>query len=121
MKFTVIGEPENLFLPVEVSLEEMQAFMRLSQAAVSVAPEPEFKAPERFVREKEVLARLTMSRTTLWRRVHSKEFPSPRKIGPHAKAWLESEIAAYIEAQSDKAALPEPLCARHARKSETNS
>jgi prophage regulatory protein len=118
MKFTVQGEPKDLFLPVEVTQDEMRAFMLLAKAAESAAPEPAITpaVPERLVREKEVLTRVPLSRTTLWRRVRAGSFPAPRIIGKHSKAWLESQIADWLEAQPDKTGLLEPKQLRRARK-----
>jgi prophage regulatory protein len=53
-------------------------------------------APDRVVREHEVVQRTGLSRTTLWRRVRAGEFPRPREIGPHSKGWLESEVADWL-------------------------
>jgi len=51
--------------------------------------------PIRFLREKEVIRRTSLSRTTLWRRVKKKTFPKPIKLSSGRKAWIESEIVEW--------------------------
>lgn len=51
----------------------------------------------RLLRPKEVVARLGISRSTLWRLERSKEFPARRQISKNAVGWLESEVDAYIK------------------------
>ncbi|MDE2184978.1 MAG: AlpA family phage regulatory protein, partial [Alphaproteobacteria bacterium] len=42
---------------------------------------------------------VTLSRTTVWRRVRQGTFPAPVSLGTTRIAWRESDIAAWMEAQ----------------------
>ena len=39
-----------------------------------------------------------LSRSMLYRMIAAEEFPPPRKIGPKASRWLQSEIAGWMAA-----------------------
>ena len=47
---------------------------------------------ERFLRTKDVIEKVRLSRATIWRLESEGLFPQRRRIGPHAVAWLESEV-----------------------------
>lgn len=51
----------------------------------------------RFLRLKEVVARIGVSWVTLWRWEKAGLFPKRRKIGKHAVAWVEAEIDEWCE------------------------
>lgn len=53
----------------------------------------------RLIASREVRARTSLSRATIWRRVRAGEFPPPVRIGSSRIAWRESEVNAWIEAQ----------------------
>jgi prophage regulatory protein len=63
---------------------------------VEIAP-----APTRLVKKPTVLARMTWSDTTLWRRVRDGSFPQPIRISPGRVAWRESDIEAWITARAE--------------------
>lgn len=46
-----------------------------------------------------VKARTGLSRSEIYRRVRSREFPEPVKLGERASAWPEHEISAWCEAR----------------------
>ena len=51
-----------------------------------------------FLTEKQLLSSIVpWSRTTLWRKVRSGQFPSPRALSENRKGWLESEIQEWVE------------------------
>lgn len=52
--------------------------------------------PEKIIRLKAVKARCGLSRSTLYNRIATGEFPSPVSLGPRSVGWLESEINAWI-------------------------
>ena len=52
----------------------------------------------RILRTKEVLERVPWSRTTLWRKVRSGEFPHPLQIGLNSIGWYGHEVEAAIKA-----------------------
>ncbi|MHB1857087.1 MAG: helix-turn-helix transcriptional regulator [Acidobacteriaceae bacterium] len=51
---------------------------------------------ERFLRLKEVRARIPLSRSSLYSRIKSGDFPKPINLGARAVAWLESDIDEWI-------------------------
>jgi len=54
--------------------------------------------PNKILRKPSVLERTGWSAPTLWRRVRDGSFPPPRRIGPRAVGWLESEVDDAIAA-----------------------
>lgn len=44
----------------------------------------------------EVLDRVGLSKSTLWRYIGEGEFPPPIKLGPRASGWIEQEIDDWI-------------------------
>ncbi len=53
---------------------------------------------DRFLPLREVLARTSLSRSTIYRLVSDGTFPKPIALGARV-AWLESEIVAWQEAR----------------------
>lgn len=53
--------------------------------------------PSRMLRLPTVLDRVPFSKTEIYRRVRTGEFPKPISIGVRAVAWLESDIEQYIQ------------------------
>ena len=54
------------------------------------------KLRERFIRTKDVIEKVQLSRATIWRLESEGLFPQRRRIGPHAVAWLESEVEEWM-------------------------
>ena len=57
---------------------------------------------ERILRIPEVVEITGLSRTTIWRRVRSGDFPAPVRLGSLATrsvGWRESEIRKWIESR----------------------
>ena len=55
---------------------------------------------DRILRTPEVVKLTGLSRTTIWRRVRSGDFPAPVKLGSLASrsvGWRESEIVEWFE------------------------
>lgn len=52
---------------------------------------------DRLVRIKEVVERTALSRSTIYRLIDRGEFPPLRKIGRRNVAFLESDIAHFLE------------------------
>lgn len=52
---------------------------------------------KRLMREREVLARLNCSRSTIYRWRKAGHFPAPLSLGENSVAWLESEVDTWIE------------------------
>ena len=57
-------------------------------------------APKRcLITLKSVIERTTISKTRIYEAVRSGTFPRPVPVGERRRAWLESEIEAWIEAR----------------------
>jgi prophage regulatory protein len=52
-----------------------------------------------FLRQRQVLVLVPVSKSTLWRRVRSKSFPAPVKLSPHVTAWRAEDIRRWIHEQ----------------------
>ena len=55
--------------------------------------------PENILRLHAVKARCGLSRSTIYLRVASGDFPSPISLGARSIGWLESEVNAWIAAR----------------------
>ncbi len=53
----------------------------------------------RLLKGRDVFQLVTLSRTTVWRRVREGTFPAPVSLGTTRIAWRESDIAAWMAAQ----------------------
>lgn len=51
----------------------------------------------RLLRLPEVMARVGLKRSTIYKRVSEGNFPKPRNIGPRSVAWSEAEIDRWID------------------------
>ena len=64
------------------------------------APQQKLKCdPTRFLRIKDVIDRVGLSRTTIWRLEATGEFPKSVRVSEGRSAWIESEIQSWIEAK----------------------
>ena len=54
----------------------------------------------KVLRLPDVVARVGLSKSTLWRLINGGEFPEPIKLGPRATGWLEEEVDAWIKSRS---------------------
>lgn len=52
-----------------------------------------------LLRLPQVKARTGLSRSEIYRRVSSGDFPAPVKLGERASAWPEHEVTAWCEAR----------------------
>ena len=59
--------------------------------------------PLRLLRFAAVHERTGLSRSTIWRLEHRGQFPKHRAISANAVAWVEGEVAAWIQAKVDVA------------------
>ena len=48
----------------------------------------------------EVLERVGISKSTLWRWIQAGQFPKPINLGPRAVGWIEEEIDEWISSRS---------------------
>lgn len=53
-----------------------------------------------FVRQKQLLALIPFSRTTLWRKVRDKEFPAPERLSAGITAWKVELVRKWIDEHS---------------------
>jgi prophage regulatory protein len=68
------------------------ACVRLPQHPAQVPP----STPARMLRIPDVVRRVGLGRSTVWRMVQEKTFPAPRRLGPRAVAWIEADIANWV-------------------------
>jgi prophage regulatory protein len=57
---------------------------------------PQHQYPERLLLLREVMERTTYSRSSIYAKIVTGEFPAPIVIGPNRVAWPESAIQAWI-------------------------
>ena len=62
----------------------------------------------RMVRVTEILARLGVSRTTLWRKIRRGEFPALVQLGPNSCGLPEPELDQYLADLPRVAYAPDP-------------
>ena len=60
----------------------------------------------RFLRLPDVRSRISLSRSQIYRKISSGEFPKPYSLGARAVAWLESDVDAWIESRVNGHAEP---------------
>ena len=53
--------------------------------------------PPRFLRLKAVLERTGLSRSTLYRKMQDKTFPSSLRISARCTGWRESDVEAWVQ------------------------
>ena len=56
----------------------------------------------RFLRLADVRSRVGLSRSQIYRKISTGDFPKAYSLGARAVAWLESEIDAWIESRIGK-------------------
>jgi predicted DNA-binding transcriptional regulator AlpA len=67
-------------------------------------PQPPNQSPPRaarIVRVEEVIRRLGVSRTTVWRWERAGLLPPKRQVGPNVVGWLEEEFDRFIHSRPD--------------------
>ncbi len=58
--------------------------------------EKKTRAPGRFLRLPEVMARTGLSRSTIYVRLDEGRFPRPVSLGGRAVGWIEAEVDEWI-------------------------
>ncbi len=53
----------------------------------------------RFLRICQVVAKVGLSRPTIWRLEQTGEFPKRRQLGKNSVAWLEEEVEEWIRSR----------------------
>ena len=59
---------------------------------------------ERILRRPEVEARTGLSRSTIYLWIQQGEFPKPVALGARLVGWRESDVAAWLDACTEKTA-----------------
>jgi len=54
-------------------------------------------ATGRYLRQREILQLVGVSRPTLWDWRRKGLFPQPRRLGPNTIGWLESEVQEWLQ------------------------
>ena len=70
---------------------------------------------DRFISMIEVLDRICLSKTHLYRKINAGQFPRPVPLGPQKVAFLESEIEAWMAARLQARDQDEGVQARRER------
>ena len=52
------------------------------------------------LRMPEVLSRIGLSRSTVWRLIKKEEFPKPIRLGGRAIGWIEDDVESWIQSRS---------------------
>lgn len=52
-----------------------------------------------FLRQRQVLAFVPISKSTLWRHVRARSFPSPVKLSARVTAWRAEDVRRWISEQ----------------------
>ena len=55
--------------------------------------------PSHLLKERQVLARVPFSKSTLHRKCRNGSFPRPIKLGERSVAWIENEIIGWEQAR----------------------
>lgn len=89
--------------------------MRTSSPRSAAAPKPlhatesaaEANAPAclpetGFLRQRQVLAFVPISKSTLWRRIRARSFPSPVKLSVRVTAWRAEDVRRWIAEQGGR-------------------
>ena len=58
--------------------------------------ESKTRAPRRFLRLPEVMARTGLSRSTIYVRLEQGRFPRPVSLGGRAVGWIEAEVDEWM-------------------------
>jgi prophage regulatory protein len=61
--------------------------------------------PAEFLRVKDLIKFLTLSQSTIWRKVRAGEFPQPIKLSEAVTAWKTSDVRAWIQNVGNNSAL----------------
>ena len=59
---------------------------------------------KRLLRIKEVLARLSISKSSVWEGCRTGRLPQPIKIGPRTTVWKSEDIDAFIDSLGNREA-----------------
>ncbi|WP_273284223.1 helix-turn-helix transcriptional regulator [Methylibium petroleiphilum] len=88
-------------MPMRTTLPGGAAAATLSHATESgAATNPSPCLPDTgFLRQRQVLAFVPISKSTLWRQVRARSFPSPVKLSAGVTAWRAEDVRRWITEQ----------------------
>lgn len=88
-------------MPMRTSLSGSAATAAPSRATESgAASNPSPCLPDTgFLRQRQVLAFVPISKSTLWRQVRARAFPSPVKLSAGVTAWRAEDVRRWITEQ----------------------
>jgi prophage regulatory protein len=88
-------------MPMRTSLPRSAAATKPLHAAESgVATNSTVCLPDTgFLRQRQVLAFVPISKSTLWRQVRARSFPSPVKLSARVTAWRAEDVRRWITEQ----------------------
>jgi prophage regulatory protein len=67
------------------------------------APRSTLTLPETgFLRQRQVLAFVPISKSTLWRRIQARTFPEPVKLSERVTVWRAEDIRRWIAQQGQR-------------------
>jgi prophage regulatory protein len=90
-----------------------QAESRKGRRKPSQQPVPILDHENRLVTVREVLARIPVSRPTLYRMVRESRFPKPLQLTPTRIAWRWSDVLAWLHSRSTDTIRKPNLDRRH--------
>mmetsp|Transcript_43968 Transcript_43968/g.77536 ORF Transcript_43968/g.77536 Transcript_43968/m.77536 type:complete len:92 (-) Transcript_43968:95-370(-) len=90
-------------MPMRTSLPGSAAAttpLRATESGAATSPSP--CLPDTgFLRQRQVLAFVPISKSTLWRQVRARSFPSPVKLSAGVTAWRAEDVRRWITEQGD--------------------
>lgn len=88
-------------MPMRTSLPGSAAAAKPLHATEAAAPNnPSPCLPDTgFLRQRQVLAFVPISKSTLWRQVRARSFPSPVKLSAGVTAWRAEDVRRWITEQ----------------------
>ena len=76
----------------------MTANFKTGEASTNIAEiTPTSAPPPRLLRLPEVMDRVGLRRSAIYRRMSEGRFPKCRTLGPKCSVWVEAEINAWVE------------------------
>lgn len=82
----------------------MQPEHPLDQYGAAQLPDQTGLRSPRLIRLPEVMRRVGLSRSSIYKRMSDGRFPKSRSLGPKCAVWIEAEIDDWIGAVSDQLA-----------------
>ena len=87
-------------MPTRTSLSGSAAAAKPLHATEAGATNPSHCLPDTgFLRQRQVLAFVPISKSTLWRQVRARSFPSPVKLSAGVTAWRAEDVRRWITEQ----------------------